>query len=181
MLDELSWFITTANRNCFLCDLISQLPRYQDEIATELCADWISSAHDALANRERDGDPNKSKFGNEMHQRAASPADLYERDSLPEYAARAHSIMSLHRDSRTLLRSDTALPVVAATSLSSLDTLGNQRSLTIWSLGDSSIILADFIMHSIVRFRSDSLDSIKDHLAEKLHERERRRTMGDDA
>jgi len=65
--------------------------------------------------------------------------------------------------------------IVAARSLSSSVMLAHQRSSMDRSPRDPSIIPADRPARPIVRFGSDSLDSIKDQPAEKLHERRRRR------
>jgi len=92
-------------------------------------------------------------------------------------SARAHSIVSLHRDSRTLRRFDTT--VAPFRGLSQRDRF--RRILTRASeILDRSIEISRFVdrpARSIVRSGSDSLDSIKDQPAEKLHKRRRRRRV----
>lgn len=110
--------------------------------------------YDAFANREREREREKQTVRDKMHQ----TADLYGRDSFPECAEGAYSIVSLHRTSRTLLRSDTILTVAATITF---------RQIRSWTGQSSTQRSPDFpIIHrfhhkSIVRLKSDSLNSMK--------------------
>lgn len=125
--------------------------------------------HDAFANRERERETNRSNPGEDAPN---SYVDLYGRDSFPQCAEGAYSIVSLHQTSRTLLCSDTILTVVATLTFRRMRFLKTDTPQRLNGL-QISRLSADLIANRIVRFKLDSLDSIKAHLPESYAKNDR--------